>query len=92
MSLLDSLGALAKAQKAIDEAQSIRREKVEASLLAFAAEARAVPSGDLPDVVRRHLPDVLKASSQGSAVREISRAFGVGDMLKGLIDRLDGKD
>lgn len=92
MNPLSILPAIEKAQRAIDEANKIRAEKVSTALLSFAAEARAVHSADLPDVINRHRPLLLAASSQGSAFREMAKAFGLGDMVKGLVDRLESRE
>jgi hypothetical protein len=92
VNFFDSMAALKKAHEAIDRSQEIRAERVTSALLSFAADARAVTTADLADVVKAHLPLVLKASSQGSAVRELARSMGLADYVKDLVNKLDGKD
>jgi hypothetical protein len=90
VNFFDSVAALKKAQDAVASAEKVRAERVTHALLAFAAEARSVPSGDLAEVVKANLPLVLKASSQGSAIRELAKSLGLGDYVKDLVSRLEG--
>lgn len=96
---LEAFGKLPAAKAAVDTTEKIRREKTKAALLELAAIVRGRESvSDRPDderIVDQHLDKVLAAASQGNAVREVAKVFGVYDTLRGfagdLVDKLEGK-
>ena len=90
MNPLDMLAAIGKAKSAIDDAEKIRRDRTTQALVDLCNDT--LTEGGVKErarAVTEHLDAVLAASSQASAVREIAKAFGVGDLLRSVIDRLE---
>lgn len=97
MDALAALGKLGAAREAISATEKVRRDKTREALRALFADARPVfADPDREAVIDRHIDKVLAASSQGNAVREIAKVFGVWDALRtyagDLLDKLEGKD
>ncbi len=90
MSLFDFAGKLGDAKKALDVAEGVRREKTRAALQQVVTDART-RQGDTPGLVaENNLDRVLAASSQAHTVREIAKMLGVGDLVRSLVDRMEG--
>lgn len=96
MGLMDGLAALGKipaAREAISGTEKLRREKTREALRAALRDG--LPGDAVDTVVERHLDSVLAAASQGNAIREVAKVFGVWDTLRvyagSFIDQLEGK-